>query len=82
MAGIEKHMLDEKKTKEHIEDVECIEDAKLANQREHETTFWQALKSNRKAAMWSAIISLTIIMEGYDIGEARGCLMPDLRARD
>ncbi|KAF7198503.1 Maltose permease MAL31 [Pseudocercospora fuligena] len=58
----------EKKISEQVEQIELIEDAKHASQEEHETTFWQALKSNRKAAMWSAIISLTIIMEGYDIG--------------
>lgn len=52
---------------EHIEH-ESTKDAKLASDIEHETTLWQALKTNRKAALWSAAISLTIIMEGYDIG--------------
>lgn len=58
----------EKKPLDHIEAVENTKEAKLAAQAEHETTLWQALKSNKKAAMWSAVISLTVIMEGYDIG--------------
>ena len=58
----------EKKPIDHIENVEVTKEAKLAAQTEHETTLWQALKSNKKAALWSAVISLTIIMEGYDIG--------------
>ena len=58
----------EKASLEQVEDVSVTKEAKVANQREHETTLWQALKDNKKAAMWSAIISLTIIMEGYDIG--------------
>lgn len=52
---------------EHIEH-ETTKDARLASDLEHQTTLWQALKTNRKAALWSAAISLTIIMEGYDIG--------------
>ena len=63
--------MDEKKTTDHVESIEkltTIEDAKQAAREEHETTLWQALKSNREAAVWSAVISLTIIMEGYDIG--------------
>jgi hypothetical protein len=58
----------EKNPTDHIENVEVTKEAKLAAQAEHQTTLWQALKSNKKAAIWSAIISLTIIMEGYDIG--------------
>ena len=58
----------EKKGGDHVEAVEVTKEAKIASQAEKETTFWQALKSNKKSAMWSAVISLTIIMEGYDIG--------------
>jgi MFS transporter, SP family, general alpha glucoside:H+ symporter len=58
----------EKKAIDHVESVEVTKEAKIASQTEKETTFWQALKSNKKSAMWSAVISLTIIMEGYDIG--------------
>ena len=53
----------EKKPADYIEDVEVTKEAKIAAQAEHETTLWEALKSNKKAAIWSAIISLTIIME-------------------
>lgn len=56
---------------EHIEtaaDVGNTQDARAAAEAEHETTFWQALKSNKKAALWSIALSSTIIMEGYDIG--------------
>lgn len=40
--------------------------AKQASDEEHNETFWQALKANKKAAMWSMAISLSIVMEGYD----------------
>ena len=53
----------EKKTIDHVEDIEGTKEAKIASQAEHETTLWQALKSNKKAALWSAVLSLTIIME-------------------
>jgi SP family general alpha glucoside:H+ symporter-like MFS transporter len=58
----------EKAAVEQIESTDATKEARIAAQTEHETTLWQALKSNKKAALWSAIISLTIIMEGYDIG--------------
>lgn len=58
----------EKKQNDHVEDVGVTKEAKIAAQTEHETTLWQALQSNKKAALWSAVISLTIIMEGYDVG--------------
>ena len=63
----------EKKGIEHVEAIEVTKEAKIASQAEKESTFWQALKSNKKSAMWSAVISLTIIMEGYDIGMDVGC---------
>lgn len=43
-----------------------IEDARLANEKEHEMTVRQALRSYPWAIMWSLIISMSIIMEGYD----------------
>ncbi|KAK3711131.1 hypothetical protein LTR37_009918 [Vermiconidia calcicola] len=58
----------EKAPIDHVEDVHVSKEAKIAAQSEHDTTLWEALKTNRKSAMWSAIISLTIIMEGYDVG--------------
>jgi len=62
----------EKTATDYVEkapELDDIKEAKLASDSEHQTTLWQALKSNKKAAFWSAIISLTIIMEGYDVGE-------------
>lgn len=41
-------------------------DARLATAAEHSLTFWQALKTYRKAAFWSILVSTSIIMEGYD----------------
>lgn len=65
----------EKTAVEHVDHVEYVEhvedqgDAKKAAQAERNMTPWQALQGNWKAALWSAVISLTIIMEGYDVGE-------------
>jgi SP family general alpha glucoside:H+ symporter-like MFS transporter len=42
------------------------QDAYLATEDEHTMTFWQAVKRYRKACFWSAIVSCTIIMDGYD----------------
>lgn len=61
----------EKAPAEHVEatvDVGDTKDAKIAATVEHETTLWQALKSNQKAALWSVLLSTTVIMEGYDVG--------------
>lgn len=43
-----------------------IEEAQAASAAEHATTFRQAIRESWKAALWSAVISLTIVMEGYD----------------
>ncbi|KAG2416920.1 hypothetical protein HFD88_008137 [Aspergillus terreus] len=53
---------------EHLSEPADTKEAQQASAAEHEATFWQALKTNHKAALWSAAISLTIIMEGYDVG--------------
>lgn len=45
-----------------------IEGAAEAAAIERTQTIWQALKENKKAALWSALLSMTIIMEGYDVG--------------
>ncbi|ETN43431.1 uncharacterized protein HMPREF1541_02590 [Cyphellophora europaea CBS 101466] len=42
------------------------EDALLATEDEHNTTFLQALKRYPKACAWSGVVSLCIIMDGYD----------------
>lgn len=39
-------------------------DAKQATEDEHAQTPFQAMRENRRAVMWSILISLTIIMEG------------------
>lgn len=53
----------------HLEDTlgeGAIVDAKHASDEEHSQTLFEALKSNRKAVFWSMLISMSIIMEGYD----------------
>lgn len=45
---------------------ELNEDARMATAAEHSMTLWQALKTYRKAAFWSVLVSTSIIMEGYD----------------
>ena len=61
----------EKVPAQHFEGADDMSESKaarLAAVAEHETTLWQALKSNKKAAMWSILLSTTIVMEGYDVG--------------
>lgn len=43
-----------------------LADAQAANNHEHSLTVRQALKSYPWAVAWSLIVSLSIIMEGYD----------------
>ncbi len=53
----------------HVEEKmtgDAIEHAKNASDAEHSATFLQAIKANKKAVFWSAIISMSIVMEGYD----------------
>jgi len=52
----------------HVEKWGGFEDAKQASAAEHGTTVLEALRDNKKAIFWSAIISFSIIMEGYDTG--------------
>jgi SP family general alpha glucoside:H+ symporter-like MFS transporter len=42
------------------------EDANVATQDEHSTTFLEAVRRYPKAVAWSGIVSLCIIMDGYD----------------
>lgn len=44
-----------------------IEEAKQATEEEHELTTVQALKLYPKACFWSFVISMCVIMEGYDL---------------
>lgn len=43
---------------------DAILQAKQATDEEHAQTLMQALRENRKAVMWSVLISLSIVMEG------------------
>ncbi|KAJ5125045.1 uncharacterized protein N7515_008870 [Penicillium bovifimosum] len=59
----------EKTAANHVEDTlghGAIIEAKQATDDEHAQTLMQALRENRKAVMWSVLISMGIIMEGYD----------------
>lgn len=49
------------------ENLHALQDAQTAAAEEHSVSLKQALSENWKAAMWSAIISLAIVMEGYDL---------------
>lgn len=44
----------------------AVNDAKNASDREHEAGVWATLKKHRKAVFWSCVISMSIVMEGYD----------------
>ncbi|KAK7967966.1 Major facilitator superfamily domain- general substrate transporter [Apiospora aurea] len=44
----------------------AILEARQATDNEHAQTFLQALRENRRAVFWSVMISMSIIMEGYD----------------
>ncbi|KAI1444308.1 sugar transporter [Annulohypoxylon stygium] len=44
----------------------AVLDAKQATEDEHAQTLWQGLRENRKAVFWSLLLSMTIVMEGYD----------------
>ncbi|KAL7623794.1 hypothetical protein AAE478_005347 [Parahypoxylon ruwenzoriense] len=44
----------------------AVLDAKQATDEEHAQTLIQGLRENRRAVLWSILISMTIIMEGYD----------------
>ncbi|KAK7207656.1 general substrate transporter [Myxozyma melibiosi] len=43
-----------------------LNNAKIASDKEHELGFRQAMKIYPQAVFWSFILSLTIVMEGYD----------------
>ncbi|KAF7716550.1 MFS-type Sugar/inositol transporter [Penicillium ucsense] len=59
----------EKTAAHHVEDVlgiGAVGEARQAMAEEREQSLWQALRDNRKAVAWSVLISMSIIMEGYD----------------
>lgn len=56
---------------EHLESVssewtKLHQDATLATEEEHKSTLLEALRQYPKATTWSAVVSLCIIMDGYD----------------
>lgn len=60
----------EKAAAHHVEDTlghGAIIEAKQASDEERTQKLWPALKANRKAVAWSVLISLSIVMEGYDV---------------
>ncbi|KAL1877957.1 hypothetical protein Daus18300_002311 [Diaporthe australafricana] len=62
----DKH-IDEKGTVPNLENAKVLnEEAAQATATEHGMTLMQGLKTHKKAAIWSVLISATIIMEGYD----------------
>lgn len=44
----------------------AAEEAKNASDNEHKATFRETFKKYRAAVFWSCVISMTIVMEGYD----------------
>lgn len=41
-------------------------DAREASREEREAGLWESVRANRRAVAWSMIISMAIVMEGYD----------------
>lgn len=44
-----------------------INEARLATQREHDTTVRDSIKLYKKAIIYSIILSTAVVMEGYDM---------------
>lgn len=42
------------------------DEARDANIAEHDATLWASARQHRRAICWSVVISLAVIMEGYD----------------
>jgi MFS transporter, SP family, general alpha glucoside:H+ symporter len=74
--------LNEKTAAAHVEatlGATALDDAKNASDNEHKATFWTAVKTHKKAVFWSAVISMSIVMEGYDtilLGNFWACEFP------
>jgi hypothetical protein len=52
---------------EELSEKHLNNEAHNATDAEHNITIFQALKTYRKAVLWSVLISTTVIMEGYDV---------------
>jgi hypothetical protein len=59
---------DDEKVLGHTEvsEKEITEDARIATSKEHGLSVRQGLKAYRKAIGWSVLLSMAVIMEGYD----------------
>lgn len=51
---------------EEVFGAHAIVDAKHASDIEHNAPLSQVIKNNWKAIVWSMIMSMTVVMEGYD----------------
>jgi SP family general alpha glucoside:H+ symporter-like MFS transporter len=49
-------------------DRQVIENARAAAEEEKAMGFKEVMRIHWKAAMWSCIFSLALVMEGYDLG--------------
>jgi hypothetical protein len=68
MANTTEYTL-EKIAGHHVEETlgqGALIDAKHAADEEHAQTLWQAIMANKKAVGWSVLISMSVVMEGYD----------------
>lgn len=51
---------------EEVLGTHAINDAKIASDIEHNAPLSQVIKNNWKAIGWSMVMSMTVVMEGYD----------------
>lgn len=49
------------------ETMELVNQARESSERDHQLTIRQALTKYKKAVMWSMMLSIALIMEGYDV---------------
>lgn len=56
----------EYKTDYNAEDLEVVEEANIATDKEHNLTLARGLKAYPKAIAWSILLSTAVVMEGYD----------------
>lgn len=62
--------------------LELIQRAQDADAADKQLTIRQALKKYKKAVLWAALLSVSLIMEGYDLVMVRRCVqMHQLKPR-
>ncbi|PWN38609.1 sugar transporter [Meira miltonrushii] len=60
--------IDAYKVAQQLDNYDVVVDAAAkATKTDHEMTLWQALKRNKKAVLWSMLLSTALVMEGYDL---------------